>query len=148
MSTTEAVKMYRHSRNRKRTQFSDCDLDTPIFVAPDDAEDLGVHNATDMGVVTPFDEVSDALAHQMVFIIKVGEKLYLVNTEGYNYCRYITPCVIGTPSMREVTLTIVVRVVEGTRPDVWIDDAVSQNLETGEEVVSVTIVSDTLVEAK
>lgn len=45
--------------------------------------------------ITPYTEFRDSFAltcdnHQVyVFMLNVGGRLYLVNTEGYNYCRYV-----------------------------------------------------------
>ena len=144
------VAKYRHSRGCKRNQFSDVDDAAALPISAADAAAIGVVDATTISVHDPFDTLPGHLAQQMVFIIKVGEKHYLVNTEGYDYCRYIMPCVIADPAaLRLVTVAVTVVVQEGTRPEKWIGEAVSDGLEmyTGEEFISATIISDEPVEA-
>ena len=139
------VAKYRHSRGRKSDQFSEVDHEAALPISAADAAVLGVVDAASIGVQDPFDDLPSDLARQMVFIIKVGEKHYLVNTEGYDYCRYIMPCVIADAArLRLVTVAVTVVVQEGTRPDKWIGETVSDGLETyaGEEFISATIISN------
>jgi DNA-directed RNA polymerase subunit L len=119
----------------------------PISAA--DAAVMGVVDAASIDVHDPFDTLPSDLARQMVFIIKVGEKHYLVNTEGYDYCRYIMPCVVAdNTKLKMVTVSITVAVQEGTRPEKWIAEAVQENLEAGEELVAICTVLDGMVDSK
>jgi len=41
------------------------------------------------GIMTPADNLYDVWADAQYFILKVGSELYFVDTQGYNYCRYV-----------------------------------------------------------
>lgn len=130
-SYEETVQAYRHNIGRKCSSFEEAEDDTHVTISADDAAVLGIYDADRMGITDPSaDDLPRVLTDRMVFILKRGAKHYLINTEGYYYCRYTALC------------TIVVQ--EGTRPDKWIADAVLDNLESdaGEELVSVALLSD------
>lgn len=140
---------YRHSRGRKCDRFTEVDGAAALPISAADVAVLGVVDAASIGVQTPFDNLPSDLARQMVFIIKVGENHYLVNTEGYDYCRYIMPCVVAdSTKLMMVTVSITVAVQEGTRPEKWIAEAVQENLEAGEELVAICAVFDGMVDSK
>jgi hypothetical protein len=85
---------YRHDYNRKSDSFEE--IDGPeLIVAQQDADAMGVYDADALGVEDPFDDIPERLGDQMVFILKFNDVLYLVNTEGYSYCRYVAKCKIS-----------------------------------------------------
>lgn len=145
---SELVATYRHYFGRKCGSFKEADEVTRVTLPANEAAILGIFDADELGVADPFDDIPKALSNQMVFILKRGEKHYLINTEGFSYCRYTAPCTIEPVPLRLVTVSVTVAVQEGTRPEKWIADAVQDNLETyaGEELVTVAVVSVVPVE--
>lgn len=141
-TTQEVVQQHRHTRGRKSSTFSEVAGETPMVISQEDADILGVYEL--LHVSTPFSDLPKELADRIVFVLNHEGALYLINTEGFNYCRYVAPCTIGPVSLRLVTVSVTVAVQEGTRPEKWIADAVQDNLETyaGEELVTITVVSD------
>ena len=45
------------------------------------------------GIKTPFDDVSESLGQYFVLRLNDGTEV-MVNTEGYDYCRYFVPIVV------------------------------------------------------
>lgn len=82
--------LYRHDFGRKRGFFNS--TDRPIKVPKEDAEELGIYDAKEHNIEGTFDELWENAP--LVFILNVDGKPWLVNTEGYEYCRYIVPCEI------------------------------------------------------
>jgi hypothetical protein len=58
------------------------------------ATDLGIFTAAQLGINNPLEDISNSIIVPMVFVLDVDGQMYIVNTEGYNWCRYITPCII------------------------------------------------------
>ena len=81
---------YAHGQGRKCGSFSDVDNDPVIKINKADLGHLEVHAASEIGVETPFDDLSSNMPQ--VFILLHGGQNYLVNTEGFSYCRYIARC--------------------------------------------------------
>ena len=96
MTMNEIINKYRHDCNRKSTTIEEVD-DTVIVVPKQDAEVMGIYKAESLGLTAedPFGDLPDRLANQMVFILEVDGVLYLINTEGYSYCRYVAKCEIS-----------------------------------------------------
>ena len=83
-----------HNFFRKPTSFSEVtETNIPAVNIPVHlAQELGMFTTEELGIEGTFD--SFKIATPMVFIVSVNGKQYLINTEGYNYCRYVLPCVI------------------------------------------------------
>lgn len=60
---------------------------------------------------SPFDELPDQFAGG-VFVAKVGEKLYLVNTEGFSYSRYIANVTVVEGNPRAEKLRRLIELAE------------------------------------
>ena len=46
-------------------------------------------DAHNEGIKSPIDYIADVWANTQYFILQVGSELYFVDTQGYNYCRYV-----------------------------------------------------------
>lgn len=95
ISFEQLVQEYRHGNGRKCGSFAEVDNDETMVLPFSEAHRLGVYGAEELGVVEPFSDLPKRLADQLVFVLLFNDKHYLVNTEGFAYCRYIMPCVIG-----------------------------------------------------
>lgn len=74
----------RHDYGRKCSEFSDAPV---VIVRESDLAGLQRFTAEEIGVVdSPFDDISNM---PLVFILEFEGDEYVVNTEGFNYCRYI-----------------------------------------------------------
>lgn len=82
--------LYRHDYGRKQGVFES--NERPVKIPAKDAKELGIFDASEDDIEGTFDKLWSN--HQMIFILIVEGKHWLVNTEGYDYCRYIVPCVI------------------------------------------------------
>lgn len=99
-------KKYRNSDfYRKPGSFKEVDEEykgtDPIRIPVCDASVLGIFDAYFLNINDPFDEIEPydeddmVMKVPMIFILRLDDgKTYLVNTEGYNYCRYVMPCVV------------------------------------------------------
>jgi hypothetical protein len=88
------INRYRHDYNRKSSSFED--IDGPeIVVTQQDADAMGIYDADAIGVEDPFDDIPERLGDQAVFILRFKDALYLINTEGFSYCRYVAKCKIS-----------------------------------------------------
>jgi hypothetical protein len=45
------------------------------------------------GITNPFSDLADVWADAQYFILQVGSELYFIDTQGYNYCRYVAKIV-------------------------------------------------------
>lgn len=45
------------------------------------------------GITTPSCDLAQVWADAQYFILQVGSELYFVDTQGYNYCRYVAKIV-------------------------------------------------------
>lgn len=48
-------------------------------------------------IETPFTCIADVWADTQFFILQIGSELYFVDTQGFNYCRYVAK-VVNFPS--------------------------------------------------
>jgi len=46
-------------------------------------------DAHNEGITNPFSDIAEVWADTQYFILQVGSELYFVDTQGYNYCRYV-----------------------------------------------------------
>ena len=94
MSDREIDKLYRYKLDytRKPLSFEEVDQDwiNRVPVSTKDANELGVYYAEDLEIERPMDTF--AIPTPLVFVINYDDKTYIVNTEGFNYCRYVAPC--------------------------------------------------------
>ena len=82
--TEDEYNLVRHDYGRKCGEWSEAD--GTVEMTQELIDKLGVLEFETGS--SPFDELPDQFAGG-VFVAKVGEKLYLVNTEGFSYSRYI-----------------------------------------------------------
>jgi len=45
------------------------------------------------GIEYPLSNIADVWADTQYFILQVGSELYFIDTQGYNYCRYVAKIV-------------------------------------------------------
>lgn len=83
----------RHSSGRKCGDWSEADSEEPILMGIEFAEKLGIFDVSPAS--SPFDQLPEKFAGG-IFVARIRgtNKMYVVNTEGYNYCRYVAPCKI------------------------------------------------------
>ena len=86
--TEEELDLVRHDRGRKCADWTECHGYDPIKLPQKVFRKLRyvVLNAQRMPMEDLPEEVVGA-----IFIGQHGGRLYLINTEGYDYCRYISP---------------------------------------------------------
>ena len=54
---------------------------------------LNFVDAHNEGITTPFSDIAEVWADTQYFILQVGSELYFIDTQGYNYCRYVAKIV-------------------------------------------------------
>ncbi len=54
---------------------------------------LNFVDAHNEGITTPSCDLAEVWADAQYFILQVGSELYFVDTQGYNYCRYVAKIV-------------------------------------------------------
>lgn len=74
----------RKTFNWKSTNF-------PVVLTAGEARAIGVYEFSEES--SPLDDFDQSFEED-IFITKVGDSFFLVNTEGYNYARYFVQCVI------------------------------------------------------
>ena len=84
----------RHNFGRKLGEFSEANGGPVIKLSADLVYRLGVLDLFPDDEPSPFDQLPDQFADSVFVARFPGGKMYLVNTEGYSYCRYITPCTV------------------------------------------------------
>jgi hypothetical protein len=92
---TDIEEKYGHQCGRKLDRFGYADRFDPIVVDRADVDQLEQYSSTDLGIRTPMDELSFPDDNKpVVFLITHRGRMYMVNTEEYDYCRYVLPVVI------------------------------------------------------
>ena len=52
---------------------------------------------------TPFDDISDRFREEMIFLIQMNNgRLFLINTEGFGYCRYVFELINPPPLIKAI----------------------------------------------
>jgi hypothetical protein len=78
---------YRHSYGRKLSDWSLVDeQEAVVEISWDDARQLTSLDRHVHAIDNPFSDLPTDTP--MIFLLKDGDRTYLINTEGYNYCRY------------------------------------------------------------
>lgn len=94
--TNSAIYSY-YQGDRKPSSFAD--VKSTIFFNTIPEADRAAFKLLDFvdaqteGITTPFSDIADVLADTQYFILQVGSELYFVDTQGYNYCRYVAKIV-------------------------------------------------------
>ncbi len=105
--TEDEYNLARHDYGRKCSEWSEAD--GTVEMTQELIDKLGVLEfETDS---SPFDELPDQFAGG-VFVAKVGEKLYLVNTEGFSYSRYIANVTVVESNPRAEKLRRLIELAE------------------------------------
>jgi hypothetical protein len=96
-SAKELAVYAQYQGNRKPSRFEDVKM-TIDFKTLETREKyafsiLNFVDAHNEEVKTPFDCIADVWADTQYFILQVGSELYFVDTQGYNYCRYVAKIV-------------------------------------------------------
>lgn len=88
MEYSTAERFGRVWRNRKEESFNSPDVDTEEVVLPKEAYDaFKKYDQEQIGVADPFSDLPEHI--DMVFILRLADgREVIVNTEGFNYCRY------------------------------------------------------------
>jgi len=94
--TYSAIYSY-YQGDRKPSDFADV-KSTIYFDTIPDADRaafkmLDFVDAHNEGITTPFSDLAEVWADTQYFILQVGSELYFVDTQGYNYCRYVAKIV-------------------------------------------------------
>lgn len=90
--TDDEYGLVRHDFGRKCGEFSEADHYPPVAVPAELVTRLGVMEMEEGD--DPFMELPDRFADSIFIARFPNDKLYLVNTEGFSYCRYIVPCTV------------------------------------------------------
>ena len=101
--TNSAIYLH-YQGDRKPSDFADVTsiIDFITLPAADQAAflELDILNAEDGGIIDPFSLVGDIgefWADTQFFMLEFEGDLYFIDTQGYNYCRYVAK-VINFPS--------------------------------------------------
>tara|TARA_R110000868_G_scaffold51018_3_gene162298 strand:- start:1224 stop:1559 length:336 start_codon:yes stop_codon:yes gene_type:complete len=54
---------------------------------------LNVVDAENEYIKDPFSDIAEVWADTQYFILQFGSELYFIDTQGYNYCRYVAKIV-------------------------------------------------------
>lgn len=103
--TEDEYRLIRHDQGRKVGSFADVQNDEKIEITADLMNRLGVLDMSETD--DPNDDLPEEYADS-VFVARLPDgKLFLVNTEGYNYCRYVAPCVIADAAAEQIVYIVV-----------------------------------------
>ena len=78
---------------------------TQLTKLPIYGEEYVYGEINEMDDVSPFDDVPTSLADEMIFLLvfKNG-RVFVVNTEGFSYCRYVCELTSNTNSLPQIQL--------------------------------------------
>ena len=94
--TNSAIYLY-YQGDRKPGDFADVRsiIDFTTLPAADQAAflELDILNAKDEGITSPFSDIAEFWGDTQFFLLEFEGDLYFVDTQGYNYCRYVAKVV-------------------------------------------------------
>lgn len=77
------MKDYRHGFGRKLAAFSEADKTVQVV------DKLPSFSSDELGVRRPCDSFRSGVLLPQCFLLTHAGVMYLINTEGYDYCRYV-----------------------------------------------------------
>ena len=83
---------YRHWFGRKLDSWEEANCGRYVIIDTKDLKQLVTYDSKQEKLEDPFSDLPRN--HPMVFLVKNGKRLYLVNTEGYDYSRYVVPAIV------------------------------------------------------
>lgn len=79
--------------NRKPSDFADVtatiDFNTLLDYEKAAFKKLQFVYAEAEGITTPFSDIAEVWADTQYFILRFGSELYFIDTQGFEYCRYV-----------------------------------------------------------
>lgn len=136
--TEDEYNLVRHDYGRKCCDWDEAD--GQIEMTQELIDKLGVLDMKDDvgNVYGPMDELPEQFAGG-VFVATVGNKRYLVNTEGFSYCRYIANVTVVEGDSRAAKLRRIIELAEEL-------DALQQELFEHEWVMDVHVLMTRVVD--
>ena len=95
--TNSAIYLY-YQGDRKLGAFADVSnsiIDFITLPAADQAAflELDILNAKDVGITDPFSDIGEFWGNTQFFLLEFEGDLYFIDTQGFNYCRYVAKVV-------------------------------------------------------
>lgn len=77
---------------RKPSSFEELDNLPVEYITQEEVDSLEIADATELGIENPF--CAHNMGNFMLFILNYNDQMYLVNSEGHDYCRYVVAVAI------------------------------------------------------